>query len=96
MAELKTQIELNRAYLYQCIEKLDAKTLDAAQGSLAKLASTEIQWKVVDECLQLFGGYGYMAEYPISRFLADARVQRIYGGTSEIMKEVIARSFLGR
>jgi acyl-CoA dehydrogenase len=96
LAELKTQIELNRAYLYQCIEKLEAETLDAAQGSLAKLASTEIQWKVVDECLQLFGGYGYMEEYPISRFLADARVQRIYGGTSEIMKEVIARSFLGR
>ncbi len=96
LAEVKTQIELTRAYLNQCIEKLQNHELDATQGSLAKLASTEMQWKTVDECLQLFGGYGYMEEYPISRYLADARVQRIYGGTSEIMKEVISRSFLGK
>jgi acyl-CoA dehydrogenase len=96
LAELKTQIEINSAYLKQCIDKLEQETLNATEGSLAKLSSTEMQWKVVDECLQLFGGYGYMEEYPISRFLADARVQRIYGGTSEIMKEVIARSFLGK
>lgn len=96
MAELKADIELNRAYLDQCMLKLEAGELDAAEASLAKLTSTEMQWKVADECLQLFGGYGYMEEYPISRFLADARVQRIYGGTSEIMKEVIARSFLGK
>lgn len=96
LAELKTQIEINSAYLQQCMLKLENGTLNATEGSLAKLASTEMQWKVVDECLQLFGGYGYMQEYPISRFLVDARVQRIYGGTSEIMKEVISRSFLGK
>jgi acyl-CoA dehydrogenase len=96
LAELKTQIEVNSAYLHQCMEKLENGELNATQGSLAKLSSTEMQWKVVDDCLQLFGGYGYMEEYPISRFLADARVQRIYGGTSEIMKEVISRSFLGK
>lgn len=96
LAELKTQIEINSAYLQQCMLKLENGTLNATEGSLAKLASTEMQWKVVDECLQMFGGYGYMQEYPISRFLADARVQRIYGGTSEIMKEVISRSFLGK
>jgi acyl-CoA dehydrogenase len=61
-----------------------------------KLIATELQGQVTDECLQLFGGYGYMTEYPISRYWTDARVQRIYGGTSEIMKEVIARSLLGR
>lgn len=96
LAELKTQIELVKAYLEQCMIKLEAGELNATEGSLAKLSSTEMQWKVVDECLQLFGGYGYMEEYPISRYLADARVQRIYGGTSEIMKEVISRSFLGK
>ena len=63
---------------------------------MAKLASTEMQGKVADRCLQLFGGYGYMKEYPISRAYVDARVQRIYGGTSEIMKELIARSLVGR
>jgi acyl-CoA dehydrogenase len=96
LAELKTQIDLTQAYLHQCVGKLEQKTLNATEGSMAKLSSTEMQWKVVDECLQLFGGYGYMEEYPISRFLADARVQRIYGGTSEIMKELISRSFLGK
>lgn len=96
LAELKTQIELVQAYLDKSMEKLQKHELTATEGSLAKLASTEMQWKVVDECLQLFGGYGYMEEYPISRYLADARVQRIYGGTSEIMKEVISRSFLGK
>ena len=63
---------------------------------MLKLASTEMQGKVVDECLQLFGGYGYMLEYPIARAYVDARVQRIYAGTSEIMKEIIARDLLGR
>jgi acyl-CoA dehydrogenase len=61
---------------------------------MAKFASTEAQCRVVDGCLQLFGGYGYMKEYPVSRAYADARIQRIYGGTSEIMREVIARSVL--
>jgi len=63
---------------------------------MVKLAATEMQCRVADGCLQLFGGYGFMSEYPISRHFIDSRVQRIYGGTSEIMKEVIARSLLGR
>ena len=63
---------------------------------MVKLASSEMQGKVVDRCLQLFGGYGYMKEYPIARAYVDARVQRIYGGTSEVMKELIARGLVGR
>lgn len=65
-------------------------------ASALKLHVSELFGRVADECLQLFGGYGYMAEYPISRFWTDARVLRIYGGTSEIMKELVARSLLGR
>ena len=65
-------------------------------ASALKLHTTELFSRVADACLQLFGGYGYMAEYPISRFWTDARVLRIYGGTSEIMKELVARSLLGR
>ena len=65
-------------------------------ASMVKLASSEMQGKVVDRCLQLSGGYGYMKEYPIARAYVDARVQRIYGGTSEVMKELIARSLVGR
>ena len=63
---------------------------------MAKYSATEMQFRVADGCLQLFGGYGYTSEYPISRAFTDARVQRIYGGASEIMKEVIARSLLGK
>ena len=63
---------------------------------MVKLTTTELQGRVADECLQLFGGYGYMQEYPISRDFVDARIQRIYGGTREIMKEIIARDLLGR
>ena len=63
---------------------------------MLKLASTEMQCRVIDDCLQLFGGYGYMTEYPISRFYVDARVQRIYAGSSEIMKEIVARTMLGK
>jgi acyl-CoA dehydrogenase len=74
------------------VEKLLAGKLDTVTASMVKLWASEAQGRVVDECLQLFGGYGYMDEYVISRMYTDARVQRIYGGTSEIMKEVIARS----
>jgi acyl-CoA dehydrogenase len=66
--------------------------LDPAAAAMCKLHTTELQGRVLDSCLQLFGGYGYMCEYPISRAYVDARVQRIYGGTSEIMKELISRS----
>ena len=63
---------------------------------MLKLASCEMQCKVIDDCLQLFGGYGYITEYPISLFYTDARIQRIYGGSSEIMRELVDRSILGR
>jgi len=96
MAELATQIAVHRAFVDQCIERLRLKELDATTGSMAKLACSELQCRVMDECLQLFGGYGYMTEYPISRFYVDARVQRIYGGASEIMKEIIGREICGR
>lgn len=96
LAEVKTQVEVNRAFIQVCTEKYNAGQLSTAEASMAKLSTTELQCKVADECLQLFGGYGYMREYPISRAYVDARIQRIYGGTSEIMKEIIARSLLGR
>ncbi len=96
LAEVKTQIEVNRAYVSQCNDKYQRAELSAVEASMVKLSTTELQCKVADECLQLFGGYGYMTEYPISRAFVDARVQRIYGGTSEIMKEIIARDIVGR
>ncbi len=91
LAEVATQIKVGRAFIDRCVHELVAGTLDTATASMAKLWGSETQCRVLDECLQLFGGYGYMNEYPIARMYADARVQRIYGGTSEIMKEVIAR-----
>jgi acyl-CoA dehydrogenase len=79
-------------FVDRCIELVVLGRLDTATASMAKLSCSELQCKVMDECLQLFGGYGFMWEYPIARAYADARVQRIYGGTNEIMKEVITRS----
>ncbi len=96
LAELKTQVEVNKAYVKQCGEKYQQGELTTTEASMAKLSSTELQCKVADECLQLFGGYGYMREYKISRAYVDARIQRIYGGTSEIMKEIISRSMVGK
>lgn len=92
LAEVKTQATVGRTFVDACIERLIAGTMDADTAAMAKLWTTETLGKAVDECLQLFGGYGYMLEYPIARLYADARVQRIYGGASEIMKEIIARS----
>ncbi|PHR61996.1 MAG: acyl-CoA dehydrogenase [Robiginitomaculum sp.] len=92
LAECKTILEVTRTFIDRCIEKIDCDELDAATASMAKYWGSEMHCKVMDECLQLFGGYGYMLEYPIAHLYADARVQRIYGGTSEIMKELIARS----
>ena len=96
MAEVKTEIALSKALLEQNMEKFkyDAMTVDDA--AILKLATTEMQLRAVNECLQLFGGYGYTVEYPISRFYVDARIQTIYAGTSEIMKEVISRGIVGR
>lgn len=94
MAEMATDIRVHRAFADECVQSFLDGTLDVATVSMAKLACTEMQNRVADGCLQLFGGYGYMQEYGISRAFVDARVQRIYGGTSEIMKELISRSVL--
>ncbi|HVL00916.1 MAG TPA: acyl-CoA dehydrogenase family protein [Dongiaceae bacterium] len=96
LAEMQTQIAVNKAYIEQCTRKYELGQLSTVEASMAKLSSTELQGKVADECVQLFGGYGYMMEYKIARAYIDARIQRIYGGTSEIMKEIIARSLVGR
>ena len=92
LAEVATTIQVGRAFIDRCVEQILAGKLDTATASMAKLWGAEQQGKVLDECLQLFGGYGFMNEYMITRMYADARVQRIYGGTSEIMKEVISRA----
>jgi len=94
LAEMQTEYRLNRAFINECNELFSRGELDAATASMAKFSSTEAQCRVVDGCLQMFGGYGYMTEYPIARAYADARIQRIYGGTSEIMRELIARDLL--
>ncbi len=91
LAECATIAHVVRSFVNDCIQRLVDGTLDQEAAYMAKLWCTEQQGKVTDECLQLFGGYGYMVEYPIARMYADARVQRIYGGTSEIMKDLIAR-----
>ncbi|WP_309683924.1 acyl-CoA dehydrogenase family protein [Polaromonas sp.] len=92
LAELQTQVQVARVFVDKCTELMAQERLDTATASMAKYWTTDLQCKVMDECVQLFGGYGYMWEYPITRAYADARVQRIYGGTNEIMKEVISRS----
>jgi acyl-CoA dehydrogenase len=92
LAELQTEVQVARVFVDRCIELLMQKKLDTATASMAKYWCSDLQCKVIDECVQLHGGYGYMWEYPVARAWADARVQRIYGGTNEIMKEVIARS----
>jgi acyl-CoA dehydrogenase len=92
LAEVATEIQVGRAFIDRCVEDLMAGKLDTATASMAKLWGSEAQGRVVDTCLQLFGGYGYMNEYLIGRMYTDARIQRIYGGTSEIMKEVISRA----
>lgn len=96
LAELKAQQALCRSYLEACVEKFKVNKMTAEDAAILKLTTTEAQCKIADECLQLFGGYGYTREYKISRFYADARIQKIYGGSSEIMKEVISRTLLGR
>jgi len=92
LAECKTTAHIARVFLDDCIRRMIDGTMDATTASMAKWWTTEQQCRVIDECLQLFGGYGYMLEYPIAKLYADARVQKIYGGTNEIMKELVARS----
>jgi acyl-CoA dehydrogenase len=92
LAEIATTIKVARTFVDRCVSELVAGTLDAPTASMLKLWTSEQQCKVIDECLQLHGGYGYMNEYLVARMYTDARVQRIYGGTNEIMKEVISRN----
>ncbi|MEH6609192.1 MAG: acyl-CoA dehydrogenase family protein [Halioglobus sp.] len=92
LAECKTEATISRAFVDQCMVKLARGELSAEEASMAKWWCTQKQCDIVDECLQLHGGYGYMWEYPIARMYADSRVQKIYGGTNEIMKELISRS----
>jgi acyl-CoA dehydrogenase len=91
LAEMQTEVQVARVFVDKCCELVAVDQLDTATASMAKYWCSDLQCKVMDECVQLFGGYGYMWEYPITRAYADARVQRIYGGTNEIMKEVISR-----
>ncbi len=91
LAEMHAEIAAKRVFVDRCVELLLDKKLTAVDAAAAKLLCTELQCKVVDECLQFFGGYGYMLEYPIARAYIDARIRRIAGGTSEIMREIIGR-----
>jgi acyl-CoA dehydrogenase len=92
LAECKAQVHIMRVFLDSCLERLMAGKLDTATAAMAKYWLTERECAIIDECVQLHGGYGYMMEYPIARMWTDSRVQRIYAGTNEIMKELIARS----
>ena len=92
LAELQTELLIARTFVDKCIEELNAKTLTAEKAAMAKYWVTDLQCKLIDDCLQLHGGYGYMNEYKVARAWRDARVQKIYGGTNEIMKEIIGRS----
>lgn len=92
VAEMRTEIEIGQVFVDRCTTDLVAGVLSKEQAAMAKWWCTELQGRVVDSCLQLFGGYGYMEEYPISRFYADARVTRIFAGTTEIMKKIIGKA----
>ncbi|MFI7440928.1 acyl-CoA dehydrogenase family protein [Nonomuraea indica] len=93
LAELATETEIARHYVDKCVVALNAGELTAVDAAKAKWWTTELQTKAIDRCLQLHGGYGYMLEYPVAKAWVDSRVQTIYGGTTEIMKEIIGRSF---
>jgi len=92
LAELETEVEIGEVYIDRCISELVQATLTPEEAAKAKWWATELQKRTVDRCVQLFGGYGYMLEYPIARAYLDARITTIYGGTTEIMKEIIGRS----
>lgn len=92
LAEVKTEVDIAQAYVDQCVLALNAGELSPADAAQAKYWCTELQTRAADKCLQLFGGYGYMTEYPIARAYADARVTSIYGGTTEVMKTIVAKS----
>jgi len=94
LAEMSAELTMARVFVDKCLELLVEKQLDVVTAAKLKLLTTDMQCKVIDECLQLHGGYGYMLEYPVARAYADARVQKIYAGTNEIMKLIIGRSLV--
>ena len=96
LAEMRAEILAQRVFIDRCVELHLAKKLDAVDAAIAKLVATELQGKVMDQCLQFFGGWGYMWEYPIARAFADARMSRIGGGSIEVMKQIIGRDLLPR
>lgn len=96
LAEMRTEVTVARSYIDRCVEALNEEDLSAEEAAGAKYWTTDLQCSVIDRCLQLFGGYGYMEEYPIARMWRDARVQRIYGGANEVMKEIVGRQLAGR
>ncbi|MDE0478459.1 MAG: acyl-CoA dehydrogenase family protein, partial [Gammaproteobacteria bacterium] len=91
LAERYTEARIARVFVDDCVERLVKGELDVSTAAMAKWWTTQKQCEIVDECLQFFGGYGYMMEFPIARMYADSRVQKIYGGSNEIMKMLIAR-----
>jgi alkylation response protein AidB-like acyl-CoA dehydrogenase len=95
LAHMQTEVEIGQAFVDQCVLSLNEGELSGEDAAMAKWWCTELQGRVLDGCVQLHGGYGYMRDYPIARAYLDARVTRIYGGTTEIMKEIIGRSVLG-
>ncbi len=92
LADCHAEVEIARAYLDRCLHRTVEGTLTAEEAAIAKWRLSDMQGRILDRCLQLFGGYGYMTEYPIARAYADARVTRIFGGANEIMKEIVGRS----
>ncbi|MER6401016.1 acyl-CoA dehydrogenase family protein [Kitasatospora sp. NPDC001603] len=95
IAEMATECAVTRAFVDRCITEHNRYALTPADASMAKWWATELQKRTADRCLQLHGGYGYMTEYPVARAFTDGRIQTIYGGTTEIMKEIVGRSLLG-
>jgi alkylation response protein AidB-like acyl-CoA dehydrogenase len=96
LAEISTELDVTRAYVDKCVLALSEGKLSAVEASKAKLWATDVQVRTIDRLLQLYGGYGYMLEYPIARAYRDARVQKIYGGTNEVMKLIVGRDLVGR
>jgi alkylation response protein AidB-like acyl-CoA dehydrogenase len=95
LAEMKTELQIGRVYIDHCIMLQVEKQLSAEEAAMAKWWCTDLACRVIDQCVQLHGGYGYMLEYPIAKFYLDVRVDPIHGGTNEIMKDLIGRRMLG-
>ncbi len=94
LAEMHTQVQMGQSYIDRCVLALNDGELSAQDAAGVKYWATDLQWQVVDQCLQLFGGYGYMEEYPIARLWRDSRMQRIYGGANEVMKDIVGKALV--